>query len=200
MKLVANIQLKPTTVQIVALKQTLKGICNDSELSIWRLGGRQRSYICGERQRELLKHRKGEVDLMFVHGKWYVSYIPPPGKCKDVLGIDLGVVNLAFDNDGQSHSGGRLQENRRKYAHRRHNPQRRLLHDTLASRQCSQCEHKANRPNRSRAKVAVVQPMFSDCVVFSHNIRPETSCLNLFSAVYDNSQVDLRFCLLPLQF
>jgi hypothetical protein len=30
-------------------------------------------FVCGERQRALLGFRKGEVDLMLVRGKWYLT-------------------------------------------------------------------------------------------------------------------------------
>jgi hypothetical protein len=60
---------------------------------------------CGERQRALLAYRAGEVDLMFVGGKWYLAVVcdmPEPEKIgiEDVLGVDFGVVNLAFDSEG----------------------------------------------------------------------------------------------------
>lgn len=50
--------------------------------------------MCGDHQRQLLEHRKGEVDLMLVRGKWYLaavcdiddpSLLTPEG----MLGVDL---------------------------------------------------------------------------------------------------------------
>jgi putative transposase len=57
----------------------------------------------------LLAYRAGEVDLMFVGGKWYLAVvcdIPDPEKIgiEDVLGVDFGVVNLAFDSEGRSYT------------------------------------------------------------------------------------------------
>src|SRR5215216_2540028 len=44
-----------------------------SEVSIWTLDGRQAiGFVCGERQRELLTTQRGETDLAFVRGKWYL--------------------------------------------------------------------------------------------------------------------------------
>jgi len=102
----------------------------DDLVSIWLLGGRQAiPFVCGDRQRELLKHRKGEVDLMLIHGKWYIACvcdIPDPEdiKPKGILGVDLGIVNLAFDSEGTCYSGSKVEEMRRIHAHRRANLQK----------------------------------------------------------------------------
>jgi predicted transposase len=47
-----------------------------SAVSIWTLGGRAKvGCVTGEHQRNLLRHRKGEVDLMFVRGEFYVACV-----------------------------------------------------------------------------------------------------------------------------
>lgn len=101
--------------------------CSDSMVSIWTLEGRHKiEYVCGEKQRALLKYRKGEVDLMFVRKKWYLSIccdIPEPDDIEtlDVLGVDLGIVNLATDSDGVRYSGKDVESKRRIMKHRRRN-------------------------------------------------------------------------------
>lgn len=103
---------------------------DDASVSIWTVEGRMTiPFACGDRQRALLGRRKGEVDLMLVRGKWYVAVvcdIPDPDEIdfEDVLGVDLGVVNLAFDSDGVGYSGAAVEANRRAHAHRRRNLQR----------------------------------------------------------------------------
>lgn len=100
---------------------------SDDMISIWTLSGRQKiPYICGIKQRELLKYRKGEIDLMFVRDKWYLSIccdIPDPDDIEtlDVLGIDLGIVNLATDSNGVKYSGKAVEKQRRIMKHRRKN-------------------------------------------------------------------------------
>jgi IS605 OrfB family transposase len=104
--------------------------CSDTLVSIWTLAGRQKiEYVCGEKQRELLKYRKGEVDLMFVRKKWYLSVccdIPEPDDIEalDVLGVDFGIVNLATDSNGVKYSGEKVEKQRRIMKHRRRNLQR----------------------------------------------------------------------------
>ena len=86
-------------------------------------------FVCGERQLELLKSQRGESDLVFVNGQFYLfTYCdveePTPLDVEDVLGVDLGIVNLAADSDGEIFSGKAVEENRRKYEHRRRSLQR----------------------------------------------------------------------------
>jgi putative transposase len=82
-----------------------------SSVSIWTISGRQSiPFACGEHQRKLLEMRQGESDLVFVRGNWYVLATcqvdePDPLASEEVLGIDLGVTNIAVDSDGEVHSG-----------------------------------------------------------------------------------------------
>ena len=103
---------------------------SDTEISLWTRAGRLTVlYQCGERQRALLAFRKGEVDLMYVGGQWYIACVcdvPDPEEVgmTDVMGIDLGVVNLAVDSHGTVYSGEAVERHRRIYIHRRRNLQR----------------------------------------------------------------------------
>jgi IS605 OrfB family transposase len=105
-------------------------ICNDAELSIRLLDKRHTiKYVCGDHQRALLKSQKGEMDLMFVRGKWYLACTcdiaeAPQTEPTDFIGVDLGVVNIAYDSDGQHFTGDRVNANRRKHEHRRRNLQK----------------------------------------------------------------------------
>lgn len=49
---------------------------------------------------------------------------PKPIDVEGVLGIDLGMVNIASDSDGGGFSGAGIEDNRRKFEHRRRNLQR----------------------------------------------------------------------------
>jgi len=94
-----------------------------SEASIWTLDGRQAiPFVCGERQRQLLASQRGETDLALVNGEWYLFAVceaetPEPIDVEDVLGVDLGVTNIAVDSDGETHSGKAIKNVR--YRHRR---------------------------------------------------------------------------------
>jgi IS605 OrfB family transposase len=72
----------------------------------------------------LLKHRKGEVDLMFVLGNWYIAAVcdfddPDLLTPEGVIGVDLGIVNIATDSTGEQFSGNDIEAKREWYAKRR---------------------------------------------------------------------------------
>lgn len=91
-------------------------------VSIWTLAGRQKiGFVCGAHQRALLPFRKGEIDLMFIRGKWYIACVcdfdePKLLTPSGVLGVDLGIVSLATDSMGEAHSGAQVESTRRRYA------------------------------------------------------------------------------------
>lgn len=99
-------------------------------VSIWTLDGRSKiPFVCGEHQRRLLAHRKGEMDLMLVRGKWYLAAVcdfddPALLTPEGMLGVDLGIVNLATDSLGNQYSGAEVEAYRARYAKRRATLQR----------------------------------------------------------------------------
>jgi putative transposase len=98
--------------------------------SILTLQGRQTiSFVIGGYQRERIAAYgiRGQADLIYRKGVFYLAVvvevpdaIPKGG---DFLGVDMGIVNLAFDSDGESYCGDAVERNRRIFAHRRRNLQ-----------------------------------------------------------------------------
>jgi len=90
-------------------------------ISIWTLDGRMTiPYVAGRRDLELLQSRRGESDLCYVRGKWYLLATcdvetPEPIDVEGYLGVDLGVANIAVDSDGAFHSGGHVRGLRRRH-------------------------------------------------------------------------------------
>jgi putative transposase len=95
----------------------------DQTVSIRAVAGRLRiPFVCGERQWELLQTRQGESDLGLYKGMFFLSATceveePEPLDVEDALGVDLGVVNIAVDSDGEIHSASHI--NNVRYRHRR---------------------------------------------------------------------------------
>jgi IS605 OrfB family transposase len=95
----------------------------DQTVSIWTVQGRLRiPFVCGERQLELLQTRQGESDLGLNKGKFFLFATceinePKPVDVEGALGVDLGVVNIAVDSDGQVHSASHI--NHLRHRHRR---------------------------------------------------------------------------------
>ena len=100
------------------------------EVSIWTIDGRQHiPFSAGKRQLELLSGQRGESDLCYIKGKFYLFVSceveePKPIDVNGILGVDLGIVNIASDSDGEQFSGKAIDENRRKFEHRRKNLQK----------------------------------------------------------------------------
>ena len=90
------------------------------QVSIWSVDGRLKlPFVCGEYQRGLLAFRQGEADLAFVNGNFYlmatVSIADPPLIETDgILGVDLGIVQIATDSDGNQYSGETVKACRRR--------------------------------------------------------------------------------------
>jgi putative transposase len=103
---------------------------SEKTVSIWSVDGRLKvPFKCGDRQLELLSGKRGEADLCLVKGGFYLFVaceIETPEKMDvdAVLGVDLGIVNIAAHSDGGNFSGADIEANRRKFAHRRRNLQR----------------------------------------------------------------------------
>ncbi|MGI8587473.1 MAG: RNA-guided endonuclease InsQ/TnpB family protein [Chloroflexia bacterium] len=99
--------------------------------SILTLQGRQSvKFVMGGYQRERIAAYgiRGQADLLYRAGTFYLAVVvevPAPSvEGDDFLGVDLGVVSLASDSDGQDYSGAEVERNRRIMAHRRANLQR----------------------------------------------------------------------------
>jgi len=103
---------------------------DSSEVSIWTIAGRQRiPFVCGKRQRELLLENRGESDLCIRDNNFFLDTsceveASQTKSVADVLGLDLGLVNIAADSDGIMYSGEAIETKRRIYSHRRRNLQR----------------------------------------------------------------------------
>ena len=98
---------------------------NKMTVSIWTLDGRQTMpFAAGSRDLELLQTRREESDLCYVRGKFYLLPTcdvkePEPIDVEGYLGVDLGVVNIAVDSDGEFFSGGHVRGLRRRHSRTR---------------------------------------------------------------------------------
>ncbi|MEM6528753.1 MAG: transposase [Chloroflexota bacterium] len=98
-------------------------------VSMWTVGGRQTiPYLAGEHQKALLQHQQGESDLALIRGEWYLFATcdieaPVADDVTGYLGVDLGIVNIAADNDGETHSGSHVNKVRHRNRNLRKNLQ-----------------------------------------------------------------------------
>lgn len=104
-------------------ERILRWIIDRSEVSIWTLAGRMTiPFVCGNRQRQLLKTQQGETDLALRDNAFYLFSTcnveePEPVDVTGFLGVDLGIVNIATDSDGNVYTGAVV--NGLRHRHRR---------------------------------------------------------------------------------
>lgn len=94
--------------------RVLRWELDKSQVSIWTLIGRQRiPFVCGEKQRKMLETLQGEADLIYRKGTFYLhqpcNIVEEEGFDPDeYLGVDMGLVNVASDSDGNQYSGAHM--------------------------------------------------------------------------------------------
>src|ERR1035437_823746 len=77
-------------------------------VSLWSVGGRLKMpYVC--HNRNYLPYIKGEADLVYKKGKFYLfqAVEVPDEKVKDIeefIGVDFGMTDIVSTSDGKSHS------------------------------------------------------------------------------------------------
>lgn len=90
--------------------------------SILTLQGRETvKLVYGNYQPLELKRIRGQADLVLVKGQFYLMTVvdlpeEPSYDPKQILGVDLGIVNLATTSNGETFSGKKCTEVRKKYA------------------------------------------------------------------------------------
>lgn len=100
------------------------------EVSLWTLDGRERiEYEVGENHRSLLEQEKGEADLVYRNGMFFllVSCQMPSANLSDedmeaidgYLGVDRGVNNIATTSEGDNWTSDKIDERRMWYQKRR---------------------------------------------------------------------------------
>jgi IS605 OrfB family transposase len=122
----ADSAFRPTSLDLDA--RTFRFHEADGSFGITLLQGRVRfPALLGDFQRQALRGRAPTSAVLvkrreggyFLHVQ-IEDQVPETGSVSDHLGVDLGVVNLAVDSDGQAFSGAGVEAARRRYAkHRR---------------------------------------------------------------------------------
>lgn len=107
---------------------SFKGV---ERVSLWTLEGRKvLPLVYGEYQKQRFDRIKGQVDLVYRAGRFYLyaTVDLPEGAPVDVtdfLGVDLGIVHLATDSDGEAFSGEQVERVRARHAETRARLQKR---------------------------------------------------------------------------
>jgi IS605 OrfB family transposase len=102
---------------------------HENYVNIWTVNGRLKIPI-HIYDTELFKYRKGQVDLVYRLGKWFLlctidipnseQYVPT-----DCIGVDLGVKRIATTSENESYSGDTIEKKRIQYSEHRKRLQKR---------------------------------------------------------------------------
>src|SRR2546428_8158712 len=86
-----------------------------THVSLLTLSGRVLvPFLIGSYQESRLGAIKGQADLLYRHGVFYLAVTldvptPTPDQPTDTLGVDLGIVNIATDCAGETFSGTQVE-------------------------------------------------------------------------------------------
>ncbi|WP_395144212.1 transposase, partial [Armatimonas sp.] len=92
----------------------------ESQISLWTVAGRMKiPFAAGELQKEMLLTQKGECDLCFISHEFYLMVVcdipeAPLNEATEFLGVDLGIVQIASDSEGNQYSGEAIRSFRRR--------------------------------------------------------------------------------------
>ena len=92
----------------------------ESQISLWTVVGRMKiPFAAGEFQKEMLLTQKGECDLCFIGGEFYLMVVcdiaeAPQNEATEYIGVDLGIVQIASDSEGNQYSGESIRSLRRR--------------------------------------------------------------------------------------
>ncbi len=103
-------------------KDLLTWYVEDQVISLNTLQGRFKiGFLCSLWQKELLQGKKGQSDLIYRDGEFYLN-VPvqvqeqPLFDSQGVIGVDLGIVQIATDSEGHQYSGEPVRKVRKKCA------------------------------------------------------------------------------------
>ena len=77
-------------------------------------------FLIGSYQASRMGSIKGQADLLYRNGTFSLAVTldvptPPPGTSDGTLGVDLGIVNLATDSEGETFSGEAVEKTRQRH-------------------------------------------------------------------------------------
>ncbi len=77
-------------------------------------------FLIGSYQESRMGSIKGQADLIYRHATFYLAVTldvptPAPTSTEDTLGVDLGIINLATDSEGETFSGQAVEKTRQRH-------------------------------------------------------------------------------------
>ncbi|MCW3052932.1 MAG: family transposase OrfB [Chthonomonadales bacterium] len=102
-------------------KDTLTWKVEEQTVTLNTVCGRVKlPFLCSPAHKELLRGKRGQADLLLRDGQFYLSVAVTVAEAETftpegVIGIDLGIVNVATDSEGNRYTGEPIRQVRKKY-------------------------------------------------------------------------------------
>ena len=128
-------------------------------------GHLQISYASGEYQDDLLQTQSGQSDLCYNKGEFYLNATCnieelPEQEVDDVIGVDMGVINIVVTSDGVIESSSQVEAKRQWYQQRRD-----ILQSVGTKSAKRRLKQLAGRQGRFQKDVNHIQLAVTSCVV-----------------------------------
>ncbi len=145
-------------------------------VNIWTVNGRTKIPI-HIHNKEIFQLRKGQTDLIYQNGNFYLCcVVDTPNKVnfipKDIIGVDLGIKQLATTSDNEIFSGELVEKKRQKYSSHRHRLQKKNTRN--AKRRIKQIGNKEARfrkdVNHCISKKIVEKAKGTNCAISLENL------------------------------
>lgn len=106
------------------------------------------AFLCSSEHKERLQGKKGQTDLLLRDGAFYLSCAvtvaeAEPFTPEGVIGIDLGIVHIATDSEGNKYTGEAVKRVRKRY--RRLRQELQALKTRSARKRMAKSRHKESR-------------------------------------------------------
>lgn len=95
------------------------------QVSVWTVGGRYKiPFSTNQYNLQLLSQQDGQTDLLYKNGSFYLNTIctmttPPENYFDDVIGVDMGVINIVATSDGDIVNSTHIERKRLQHHTRR---------------------------------------------------------------------------------
>ena len=158
--------------------------------SVWTVEGRQKiPYVTGEHHAKLLQYQQGESDLCYIKGKFYLHTtceVPDTEEqlSEDILGVDLGITNIATDSQGTSYEGKSLNVLRK---------QRQKVRSSLQSKGTKSAKKVLKRiSGRERTTTKIANHTMAKALVAKAKQESKAICLEELKGIRQSTNKRLR--------
>jgi len=137
-------------------------------------------FLCSAAHKKLLRGKRGQADLLLRDGQFYLCVAvtvteAEPFTPEGVIGVDLGIVNVAADSEGNRYTGESIRKTRKKY--------RALRQELQAKKTRSARKRMAKRRKKESRFVRDVNHYISKTLVSMAHHRKKALALEMLNGI-----------------